>query len=83
MSDSKLIESTSVDVDKAVPTYRNIQNGAPAVTIVSDMKTRSDTGSSSIASYRQQYRTYLWRWFMLLAVCLLNVSNGMVSGWTL
>ena len=48
---SKLIESTSVDVDKAVSSYRNIQNGVPAVSIVSDKKTHFDTGSSSIASW--------------------------------
>lgn len=26
-----------------------------------------------------KYRVYLWRWFMLVTIFLLNVSNGMVS----
>ena len=26
-----------------------------------------------------KYRVYLWRWFMLATIFLLNVSNGMVS----
>lgn len=25
-----------------------------------------------------EYRVYMWRWFMLATLCLLNVSNGMV-----
>ncbi len=73
--------STSVELDKDVKTYRNIQNGRPApvhVTVVPpEERTRSD---DSVPSYKQvQYRVYLWRWFMLCAVCLLNVSNGMVK----
>lgn len=25
-----------------------------------------------------EYRLYPWRWFMLLSICMLNISNGMV-----
>ena len=43
-------------------------------------RTPSDT-SSQPPSYRQQreYRVYRWRWLLLGALCLLNISNGMVT----
>lgn len=31
---------------------------------------------------RQNYKVYRWRWFMLITMFLLNVSNGTVSGKT-
>ena len=31
-----------------------------------------------VPSYRQEYRVYKRRWFMLASLCALNVSNGMV-----
>ena len=35
--------------------------------------------SSETPSYRRVvYRVYKWRWFMLVSLCILNVSNGMV-----
>ena len=64
--------SSSVEVDTAVPSYISVQNGP--ITPV-PVKNFSGTGSS-VASYK--YRVYPWRWLMLVAVCLLNVSNGMV-----
>ncbi len=64
--------TSSVEVDTAVPTYISVQNG-PITPI--PVKNFSGT-SSSVASYK--YRVYPWRWLMLVAVCLLNVSNGIV-----
>ena len=42
-------------------------------------RTPSDT--SSLPSYRQarEYKVYRWRWVLLASLCLLNISNGMVS----
>ena len=44
---------------------------------------RSPSGSdaSSLPSYRQarEYKVYRWRWLLLASLCLLNISNGMVS----
>lgn len=69
-----------MELDKDVKTYRNIQNGraSPVLTAASEAEKGKD---DSVASYKREqmkYRVYPWRWFMLLGVCLLNVSNGMV-----
>lgn len=41
---------------------------------------RSIGGEDGAPSYMAvQYRLYPWRWFMLAALCILNISNGMVS----
>jgi hypothetical protein len=48
--------------------------------LVPGQSTPSDAGS--VPTYRQQprqYRVYGWRWFLLASLCLLNISNGMVS----
>ena len=66
---------------RTVPSYRSVQyeklNGE------SDEEFSART-SSTTPSYRQQlhYKVYPWRWFMLFSLCLLNVSNGMVSSST-
>lgn len=40
---------------------------------------RSVGGEDGTPSYRAvQYRLYPWRWFMLVSLCILNISNGMV-----
>ncbi len=71
---------SSVESEKDVKTYRNIQNiHVPPVTRV-EIREGKTCSNESVASYKQiRYRIYPWRWFMLLAVCLLNVSNGMVK----
>ena len=67
-----------MEVNTAVPTYKSIQNGRmPPVSAVE--KGIQGNKSGSTASYKFQYRVYKWRWFMLLTVCLLNISNGMVG----
>ena len=51
-----------------------------SITEEQDETSLLSTGAGSSASYRPpQYRVYPWRWFMLFALCFLNVSNGMVS----
>lgn len=37
------------------------------------------TSRRTVPSYREQYRVYHWRWFMLITLCLLNISNGTVG----
>ena len=70
--------STMSASGKSPPTYRSVHYAS-----LPDEGTYSRTvnvrSSSTSASYRLQYRVYKWRWFMLLALCALNVSNGMVS----
>ena len=39
----------------------------------------SSASASGAQSGRQMYRVYGWRWLMLIALFLLNVSNGTVS----
>ena len=62
----------------STPTYRSVHY---ATLPPEDGYSRPVNGrsNSSSASYRIQYRLYRWRWFMLAALCALNVSNGMVS----
>lgn len=41
----------------------------------------SGAGRGSAGSGGGEYRLYLWRWFMLGTLTLLNLSNGMVCTW--
>ncbi len=53
--------------------------GKPAKKSVQYKNLEEEHHASPIPSYRAvQYRVYPWRWFMLLTLCFLNVSNGMV-----
>ncbi len=57
------------------PTYKSVQYRD-----LSDGQGDDLSGSSETPSYRRVvYRVYLWRWFMLASLCILNISNGMVS----
>ena len=58
------------------PTYKSVQYKEVSAGLEDD-----GSGSTDLASsYRSVvYRVYPWRWFMLVAMCILNVSNGMVS----
>lgn len=73
--------SSSEDIEKdTIPTYRNIQNGGKSkASSTGRMRTNASGTNSTVASYRQEFRVYPWRWLMLVAVSLLNVSNGMVK----
>ena len=61
--------------------YKSIQfGGLPAQEYGAEDNSSKNSSSStkSTPTYRQQYRTYTWRWFMLTSLVLLNISNGMV-----
>ena len=62
----------------STPTYRSVHYAA-LPDEGSYSRTVNAGSKSTSASYRLQYRVYTWRWFMLAALCALNVSNGMVS----
>ena len=65
-----------------------------AATTVKKRNTRAERKKSSLFSWfptpkaeesttdnygRQNYKVYRWRWFMLITMFLLNISNGTVS----
>ena len=53
------------------PTDKNVQEGEDSV---DEFKS-----SLRVPSYKAiAFKVYPWRWFMLLSLCVLNVSNGMV-----
>ena len=41
--------------------------------------TPSETDSVSVYRQCRQYKVYPWRWLLLVTLCLLNISNGMVT----
>ena len=67
----------------STPTYRSVHYATlpdEKDYSVSDKPINSRSRkTTTLASYRIQYRVYRWRWFMLAALCTLNISNGMVS----
>lgn len=56
------------------PTYKSVQYKE-----IYEGEDGDESRSSEVSSYRSlQYRVYPWRWFMLVSMCFLNISNGMV-----
>jgi len=60
--------------------YGSVLNGESSAGIQDDNGDSVSTSASVKTSFLPlgSYRMYRWRWFMLLSLCLLNVSNGMV-----
>lgn len=67
--------TTPLPESSATPSYSSIQYDKVPVDQEEEYNSSTDT-----PSYRAViYKVYPWRWFMLFALCFLNVSNGMVS----
>ena len=57
------------------PVNKNVQYKS-----ITEDQDESSALVSSPPSYKSgvQYKVYRWRWFMLVVMCFLNISNGMV-----
>lgn len=67
------VQTGTVDMQSGM-TSKNVQYKS----ITEDRDETSELTAETHGYKAVQYKLYPWRWFMLVTLCFLNVSNGMV-----
>ena len=82
LSDEDGAESSETEAAAVTVKKRNARNERKKSSLFTWFPTLKAEESTTDDYGRQNYKVYRWRWFMLVSMFLLNISNGTVSAKT-